>query len=219
MADDRELATVELLGALTYAQLRAFEVTARAVRVAPDARAANVVASFAVREFEAYRGLRDCLAELTDLVDAVVSRQKARIDEYFDDVPTDEDWLSACTFFAAGLPLAGDFVSEVAPFLDDPTREVVLEALTRRDSFAEYATAQVVEQVNGDPAVRDAARHLVADITGKALTQFQGAITDTDALEVLLGDEPDDRRVREVAMRVLDAHRRRMHALGVEDPE
>ncbi|MBW3662432.1 MAG: ferritin-like domain-containing protein [Actinobacteria bacterium] len=219
MADDRELATVELLGALTYAQLRAFEVTARAVRVAPDARAADVVASFAVREFEAYRGLRDCLGDLTDLVDAVVSRQKARIDEYFDGVPTHEDWLSACTFFAAGLPLAGDFVSEIAPFLDAPTREVVLEALTRRESFVEYATAQVVEQVDTDPAIRDAARHLVADITGKALTQFQGAITDTDALEVLLGDEPDDRRVREVAMRVLDAHRRRMHALGVEDPE
>ena len=219
MADDRELATVELLGALTYAQLRAFEATARAVRVAPDARAADAVASFAVREFEAYRGLHDCLTGLTDLVDAVVSRQRARIDEYFDGVPTGVDWLSACTFFAAGLPLAGDFVSEIAPFLDEPTREVVLGALTRRGSFVEYATAQVVARVGEDPATRDHARHLVADITGKALTQFQAAITDTDALEVLLGEDPDDRRVREVAMRVLDAHRRRMHALGFEDPE
>lgn len=217
--DDRDLATVELLGALTYAQLRAFEATARAVRVAPDARSADAVASFAVREFNAYGSLRDRLLVLTDLADAVIERQKGRIDEYFDGAPTDEDWLSACTFFAAGLPLAGDFVREIAPFLEEGTREVVTKALTGREAFAAFATNRVAEQVREHPAVRDVVRHLVADITGKALTQFQAAITDTDALEVLLGQQADDHRVRDVALRVLDAHRRRMHALGVEDPD
>ena len=78
------LATVELLGAVTYGQLRAFQVTAAAIAVAPDARSADQLADFAVREHEAYVVLRDHLVAETDLAAAVIDRQKAVFDAYFD---------------------------------------------------------------------------------------------------------------------------------------
>ena len=58
---------------------------------------------------------------------------------------------------------------------------------------------------------------------GRALTGYQGAMADTDALQVLLlqaGEADDDEGealVRRVAVRVLEEHRRRMHALGIDD--
>lgn len=214
--DDKALATVELLGALTYGQLRAFEVTARAVRHAPDARNADRIADFAAREHRGYEILRDRLIELTDLGGAVIDRQKPLFDTFFDHAPV-EQWLSACTFFAAGLPLAADFVREIAPSLDPETGLVVVGALADRSQFEQFAIDRLNELTEDDPAAMREVKQVVGDVLGRALTGFQSALTGTDALEVLLAGEDDDAVVKRVAMRVLSGHRERMHALGIED--
>lgn len=218
MSDERDLATVELLGALTYGQLRSFEVTARAVRHAPDVRAADRVAGFAVREHAGYQALRDHLVSRTDLAAAVMDRQRPRLDGYFDAVPVD-DWLAASTFFAVGLPIAADFIREVAPALDPPTAQIVTDSLADRGRFEAFAHEQLTSLMDADPATRDLARRLVADVLGRALTGFQSAVTDSDALDVLLADdrESGDSLVRRVAITVIGGHRRRMLALGLED--
>ena len=131
-ADDRvQLATVELLGAVTYGQLRAFQTTATAIAVAPDARSADMLADHAMREHRAYVTLRDHLVAETDLAAAVIDRQKPVFDAYFDAVPLD-DWRSACVFFTVGLPIAADFSREVAPTLQARTAEVIVAALADR---------------------------------------------------------------------------------------
>lgn len=216
--DDKTLATVELLGALTYGQLRAFETTARAVRHAPDARAADRTADFAAQEHRGYTLLRDRLIELTDLGGAVMDRQKPLFDEFFDHAPVD-DWLAACTFFATGLPMAADFIREMAPTLDERTAAVVLDALADREPFESFAIGCIRDAVAGDPAGMDRVKALVADVLGRALTGFQAALAETDALTVLLDDtgEVGDAVVKRVVMTVLAGHRRRMHALGIED--
>ena len=222
MSDARDLATVELLGALAYGQLRAFEVTARAVRCAPTSRLADRLASFAVREHQRYVALRDRLIELTDLGGPAMDRQKRVFDAFFDQAPVDE-WRSANTFFAIGLPLAADFIREIAPTLDDETAAVVLEALAGREPFEEFAIGQVAAAINDDEEGRQHTRALVADLLGRALTGFQASLADTDALHVLLGGDDSsaeaDALVRRVAVSVLDGHRRRMHALGLENLE
>jgi hypothetical protein len=220
VADEIELATVELVGALAYGQLRSFEVSTRAIRHAPDARRADQVADYALREHAGYALLRDHLMDLTDLGPAVMDRQKPHFDAYFDRVPL-EDWFEACAFFALGLPLAADFGRQIAPLLDERTGMVVVGALSDRSPFEEFATEHLrVELV--DDAARDRARHLVADMIGRALTGFQGVITDTDALKVLLASheapgESGETRVRRLALSVMEAHRRRMLDLGLED--
>lgn len=220
--DEKALATVELLGALTYGQLRAFETTARAVRHAPDARQADRIADFAAREHRAYELLRDRLIELTDLGGPVMDRQKPLFDSFFDQAPVD-DWLGACTFFATGLPLAADFIREIGPTLDPETGVVVVGALADRGAFERYAIERIRAQVSEDPAAMDRVKKLVGDLLGRALTGFQAALADTDALTVLLtadGQDPErasDDLVKRVAMRVIEGHRHRMHDLGIED--
>jgi hypothetical protein len=218
--DEKTLATVELLGALTYGQLRAFETTARAVRHAPDARQADEVAGFAAREHRAYELLRDRLFQLTDLGGAVMDRQKPLFDHFFDHAPV-EDWLGACTFFASGLPLAADFIREMAPTLDPRTAGVVVDALADRDPFEVYAIERINRMVADDPDALDRVKALVADLLGRALTGFQASLSQTDALAVLLDEHADGRGagdavVKRVAMTVLSGHRHRMHELGIE---
>jgi len=214
------LATVELLGALTYGQLRSFQVTASAVAAAPDARRADRVATFAIREHQAYTVLRDHLIDETDLAAGVIDRQRDVFDAYFDAIPL-HDWRSACAFFAVGLPIAADFGREVAPALSPQTAEVVVSALADREGFEQWALEELQAQMT-TPEEVEQVRRVVADMLGRALTGYQGAMAETDALQVLLlgadgTGEAGAALVRRVAVHVLENHRRRMHALGIDD--
>jgi hypothetical protein len=220
--DAIELATVELLGALAYGQLRSFEITSRAIRHAPDAQTADQLADFALREHGGYALLRDHLRERTDLAGTVMDRQKPHFDAYFDRVPL-EDWFSACAFFALGLPLAADFARGIAPTLPEETGMVVVGALADRGPFERFAMEQLRDQLVDDER-RDQARRLVADLLGRALTGFQGVISDTDALKVLLetsqtadGTESTEGRVKRLAISIMAGHRERVVELGLED--
>ncbi|MFA9429374.1 ferritin-like fold-containing protein [Egicoccus sp. AB-alg2] len=222
MSEEVELATVEVLGALAYGQLRSFQVTARAVGHAPDARTADELAELAVREHAGYVLLRDTLASHTDLPGAVMDRQKPHFDAYFDRVPMD-DWFSACAFFALGLPIAADFSRELAPSLDRETGMVLVASLADRGPFERFATAHLREQLVDDTAC-ERARQLVANVLGRALQGFQGIVSDTDALKVILASGADDgetgeTRVKRLAIGVMQGHHRRMIELGLEDLE
>ncbi len=221
MASELELATVEVLGALAYGQLRSFESAARAVQHAPDAGTADVLAELAVREHAAYAALRDHLAGRTDLATAVMDRQKPHFDAYFDRVPLD-DWFGACVFFAVGLPMAADFGRALAPVLAPETALVVVGALADRAPFERFAIERLGALLVDDAATQRAGR-LGADVLGRALTIFQGIIADTDALKVLLEHDAEEEgvsgeaRVKDLAITVLSGHRRRMVELGLED--
>jgi hypothetical protein len=220
VSEEIELATVELLGALAYGQLRSFEATARLIGLAPDARTADTVADVARHEHEAYVRLRDHLASRTQLAASVMDRQKPFFDAYFDRAPLD-DWFGASVFFALGLPIASDFARAVAPTLDEAAASAVTEALTDRGLFEQAATAQLASQIV-DAETRERARSLTADLLGRALTSYQGVVSDTDALKVLLAaDTPEDvnpeHRVKQLAIEVLSGHRRRSVQLGLED--
>lgn len=220
MSEEVDLATVELLGALAYGQLRSFEATARLIGLAPDSRAADAVADVASHEYAAYVRLRDHLAARTQLPSAVMDRQKPFFDAYFDRAPLD-DWFGASVFFALGLPIAADFARAIAPTLDDETAAVVTEALTGRSAFERGALEQLAIQLV-DAGARERARSLTADLLGRALTSYQGVVSDTDALKVLLAadtseDTNAEQRVKRLAIAVLSGHRRRAVELGLED--
>lgn len=222
-AGEVQLATAEVLGALAYGQLRSFQVTARAIAHAPDARDADQLAAFAVHEHRGYVLLRDRLQIHTDLATAVMDRQKPHFDAYFDRVPMD-DWFAACTFFALGLPIAADFARELAPNLDDETGRVVIASLADRGAFEAFATDRLRAQL-GDEASCERARQLVANLLGRALQGFQGIVSDTDALKVVLATggqadgESGEQRVKRLAIGVMQGHHRRMIDLGLEDLE
>jgi hypothetical protein len=221
VASEVELATVEVLGALAYGQLRSFEAAARALRHAPDAATADQLAELAVREHHGYAALRDHLASRTDLAAAVMDRQKPHFDDYFDRVALD-DWFAAGVFFAVGLPIAADFGRALAAALPSDTAVVVVGALADRAPFERFAIEQLRAQLVDDQT-RDRARHIAAELLGRALTVFQGIIADTDALKVVLEHDAEEEgisgetRVKRLAITVLEGHRRRMVELGLED--
>jgi hypothetical protein len=222
LSEELELATVELLGALAYGQLRSFEAVARLIRLAPDARMADELAAAAIDEHEQYVALRDHLAELTELPTAVMDRQKPHFDAYFDRAPLD-DWFGACVFFALGVPLAADFIRAVAPSLRGQTAGVVLRALGDRTEVEQMAMRELAGLLDSEEA-RERARHLTADLLGRALTGFQGVVSDTDALKVLLAaDVPEggsgEHHVKRLAISVMERHRHRVVELGLEDLE
>lgn len=215
------LATVELVGALAYAQLRSFATTTLAVRHAPDVRAADQVADFALWEHAGYVLLRDRLRELTDLPEPHLERQRSHIDAFFNHLPI-VDWWSACTFFAVGLPMAADFARAVAPAVDAQTAHTLVTALAERQGFETFAIEQLSVLLADDRRLRERTRRLAAEITGMALTEFQGAVTDSDALLVLLQQlqkTGDEDLLRRTAVSLLTQHRRRMAAIGVDSPD
>lgn len=222
MSDARDLATVELLGALSYGQLRSYAATARLIEIARDVRRADAIASVAAAEHAAYRRLRDHLATRTELPLAVMERQKASFDHYFDRAPLD-DRLGASVFFALGLPMAADFARAVAPRLDEESAAVVLDALATREDFERGAIEALRLQLDEADNL-ERARHLTADLLGRALTTYQHVVSDSDALRILFASGPEEtesaeRRVKRLAIEVLGGHRRRTVELGLEDLE
>lgn len=221
--DDVGLATAELLGALTYGQLRAWTTAVALVPHAPDLERTDRVIGFADRERERYRTMRQRLTELTDLPAPVLERQKPTFDRFFDAVEFG-DWLAGVAFLAVGLPLAADFARAVAPTVDDTTAEVLVGALAGRDRTARFALDEL-QVLLDDADHHDRARRMVADVIGAALTEFTGSLQSTDALRVLFerhGAEQGataESVVKRMAIDVLEAHRRRMHELGLEDLE
>lgn len=216
----RTLATVELLGVLAYGQLRSFSAMSSAVRFAPDARSADRIAAFARREHEAYETLLAHLASLTELPTAAMDRQKVLFDQFFGRAPLD-DWFGASVFFAFGIPLARDFMRTVVPVLDAASADVVVRTLDDREEVEAAAVALLRSQLTTEVA-RERARAIVADLLGQALTAFQQAAADSDALSVLLGGDGDDEasvEVRRLAMGLLTSHRARLIGLGLEDAE
>ncbi|MFU8839926.1 MAG: ferritin-like fold-containing protein [Nitriliruptoraceae bacterium] len=219
--DDLERATAELLGALAYGQLRAIEAAARLIAVAPDAETATLAADVVAHELGAYRELEADLTRRTDGPIAIMDAMKPHFDAYFDRAPLD-DWFGASVFFALGLPIAADFAGAVAPVLDGPTGALVLQAIGGREELEEAAVERLRAQLVGDEATAQA-RQLAGDLLGRALTSYQEAMGETDALKVLFAGAAQaegtsaEAQVKRLAMEVLTGHRRRTVTLGLED--
>jgi hypothetical protein len=170
---------------LAYGQLRSFGAMSAAVRFAPDARAADRIAD--LRRAASTTPTRRCTTtcELTDTADGCDGPAEGPVRPFFGRAPLD-DWFGASVFFAFGIPLARDFMRTVVPMLDPASGDVVLRTLQDRAEVEEAAIALLRSQLTTD-VLRERARAIVADLLGQALTSFQQAAGDSDALSVLLG--------------------------------
>jgi len=221
VTEDLGLATAELLGALTYGQLRAYTTAVALVPHAPDLEHTDVVLAFSERERERYEAMRARLEELTDLPGPVLERQKPAFDRFFGHL-TIEDWLSGVVFLAVGLPMAADFARAVAPTVDERTAAVIVDALAGRVEMEQFAHSELRTMLD-EPEHHERARDLVAEVIGLALTEFTGALGSTDALRVLFERHAESEGltaegvVKRTAIDVLGKHRRRMHDLDLDD--
>lgn len=212
---ERSEALAEVLGALAYALLRVFQLSAAATAVAPSMALAEAQGDFAVEELERYRRLRRRVDVISPSGEQVMLRFKRPLDAFFEAAPTD-DWLSVQVFQFLGDAIAADFAGLLASHVDADSALSVREALGSRSSHEAFALAQARKVMAEDPSAAERAVKVAGTIVGSALNSLREAVLESDALAVLLGGEDE---VKQLVMDLLANHRERLERLGLEPVE
>jgi 1,2-phenylacetyl-CoA epoxidase catalytic subunit len=208
----RSEALIEVLGALAYAQMRVFQLSAAATATAPTMALAEAQAEFAVDELERYRALRRRIDRLTEDVESVLVRFRGPLDSFFDAAPT-HDWLSVQVFQFLGDAIAADFAGMFASQIDQVSAASVREALGSRTAHEAFALNQARAVMASDPSASSRAVKVAGTIVGNAINTLRNAILESDALAVVLGGEEE---VKRHVMELLANHRERLERLGLE---
>ncbi|MFD7902463.1 ferritin-like fold-containing protein [Kitasatospora sp. NPDC059722] len=211
-------AVLDLLGALAYGELSAFERLAEDAKLAPDLADKAALARMASSEFQHYQRLHDRLAEIgADPQEAM--RPFVEPLELFHRMTAPSDWLEGLVKAYVGDAIATDFYREVAVRLDDDTRDLVLGVMSDT-GHAQFAVDKVRQAIEADPRAGGRLALWGRRLMGEALSQAQRVVAERDALSNLLvgGVQVQGFDLVEVGKmfnRITEAHTRRMAALGL----
>jgi hypothetical protein len=207
-------AVVDLLGALAYAELTAFDRLAEDARLAPTLDGRAAVAGMAVAELGHFTRLRDRLTELgADPAGAMTPFVRAL--DTFHESTRPSTWLEGLVKAYVGDGLATDFYREVAAFLPQPDRALVEEVLADT-GHADFALREVRAAVAADPTLSGRLALWARRLVGEALTQSQAVIAEHDDLaDLIITGTGDLAGVGELLARLTTAHSQRMRALGL----
>ncbi|MER6298414.1 ferritin-like fold-containing protein [Kitasatospora sp. NPDC001539] len=211
-------AVLDLLGALAYGELSAFERLAEDAKLAPDLADKAALARMASAEFQHYQRLHDRLAEVgADPQEAM--RPFVEPLELFHRMTAPSDWLEGLVKAYVGDAIATDFYREVAVRLDDDTRELVLGVMSDT-GHAQFAVDKVRRAIEADPRAGGRLALWGRRLMGEALSQAQRVVAERDALSNLLVGGVrvqgfDLVEVGKMFNRITEAHTRRMAALGL----
>ncbi|MGA5818957.1 ferritin-like fold-containing protein [Kitasatospora sp. NPDC094028] len=211
-------AVLDLLGALAYGELSAFERLAEDAKLAPDLADKAALARMASAEFQHYQRLHDRLAEIgADPQEAM--RPFVEPLELFHRMTAPSDWLEGLVKAYVGDAIATDFYREVAVRLDDDTRDLVLGVMSDT-GHAQFAVDKVRQAIEADPRAGGRLALWGRRLMGEALSQAQRVVAERDALSNLLvgGVQVQGFDLVEVGKmfnRITEAHTKRMAALGL----
>ncbi|MGW2371302.1 MULTISPECIES: ferritin-like fold-containing protein [Kitasatospora] len=211
-------AVLDLLGALAYGELSAFERLAEDAKLAPDLADKAALARMASAEFQHYQRLHDRLAEIgADPQEAM--RPFVEPLELFHRMTAPSDWLEGLVKAYVGDAIATDFYREVAVRLDDDTRELVLGVMSDT-GHGQFAVDKVRQAIEADPRAGGRLALWGRRLMGEALSQAQRVVAERDALSNLLvgGVQVQGFDLVEVGKmfnRITEAHTKRMAALGL----
>ncbi|KJY37548.1 MULTISPECIES: ferritin-like fold-containing protein [unclassified Streptomyces] len=211
-------AVLDLLGALAYGELSAFERLAEDAKLAPGLADKAELARMASAEFQHYQRLHDRLAEIGAEPEEAM-RPFVEPLELFHRMTAPSDWLEGLVKAYVGDAIATDFYREVAVRLDDDTRELVLGVMSDT-GHAQFAVDKVRQAIEADPRSGGRLALWGRRLMGEALSQAQRVVAERDALSNLLvgGVQVQGFDLVEVGKmfnRITEAHTRRMAALGL----
>lgn len=210
---ERERALAEVIGALAYAMLRVFQVTAAATVGAPTMALRERQAAFAVEQFDRFRMLRRRLEDLSPDPEAAMERLRGPLDAFYATAPVAE-WVDAQVFHYIGEAITADFAGLITPSLDDRTAAAVREALGGRDAHAAFARAEIRRAIEaGGEEAETRISASAGKIVGDAMSRLRETILESDALATVLGGED---KVKELVLELLGRHRERLEQLGVD---
>ncbi|EPH40535.1 hypothetical protein STRAU_6394 [Streptomyces aurantiacus JA 4570] len=210
-------AVVDLLGALAYGELAAFERLAEDAKLAPTLADKAELAKMASAEFHHFEQLRDRLAAVGQEPTAAMEPFVEALDGFHKQTAP-SDWLEGLVKAYVGDSIASDFYREVAARLDVDTRRLVLGVLDDT-GHASFAVEKVRAAIDADPRVGGRLALWARRLMGEALSQSQRVVADRDALSTMLvggvADGFDLAEVGRMFSRITEAHTKRMAALGL----
>lgn len=210
-------AVVDLLGALAYGELAAFERLAEDAKLAPTLADKAQLASMASAEFQHFAQLRDRLSVIDAEPTEAMQPFAGALDEFHRQTAP-SDWLEGLIKAYVGDSIASDFYREVATRLDSETRALVLGVLDD-SGHSSFAVEKVRGAIEEDPRVGGRLALWARRLMGEALSQAQRVVADRDALSTMLvgglADGFDLAEVGRMFSRITEAHTKRMAALGL----
>jgi hypothetical protein len=211
-------AVVDLLGAIAYGEMSAFERLAEDAKMSPNLLDKTELARMASTEFGHFDRLRERLAELGADPFAAMSPFQKPFDA-FHARTAPSDWLEGLVKAYVGDGLAADFYREVAAFLDTGTRDLIIESLADAGQ-SRFVVDRVRRAIAEDHRVGGRLALWGRRLMGEALSQAQRVAAERDALSALLSggvDRPgmDLAAIGRLFTRLTENHSQRMEALGL----
>jgi hypothetical protein len=207
---------VELLALLAFAELQAFDQMAADAKLAPDLRRRAVLSEMAAAEIVNYRKLEKRLVELGVDVEDAMAPYASALTAYHDQTEP-KDWLEALTKAYVGDGIADDFYREVAAFLAEEDRGLVLEVL--HDSrYTDFAAEEIRAAIQADPKVANRMSMWARRLVGEGLVQAQRVAAERVALTVLIMvGSGDQSGVQSLLKRLTTEHTARMATVGLNN--
>jgi len=212
-------AVVDLLGAIAYGEMSAFERLAEDAKMAPSLEDKIELAAMASTEFGHFCSLRDRLGELGADPFAAMNPFQQPFDSFHArTAPT--DWLEGLIKAYVGDGLASDFYREIAAFVDADTRALIIESLEDAGQSA-FVVDRVRKAIEADHRVGGRLALWGRRLMGEALSQAQRVAAERDALSALLAggvDRPgmDLAAIGRMLARLTENHAKRMAQLGLD---
>jgi hypothetical protein len=211
-------AVVDLLGAVSYGEISAFERLVEDARMAPSLEDKVAIATMASAEFAKVAALHARIVELGADPFAAMAPFREAIDTFHEHTAP-SDWFESLVKAYVGDGLADDFFREIAAFLDAETRDLVVASLDAAGQ-ASFVVDRVRAAIAADPRLGGRLALWGRRLMGEALTQAQRVAAEREALSALLAggiDRPglDLAAIGRMFSRITERHAARMEELGL----
>ncbi len=210
---------LDLLGVLAYGELTAFERMVDDAKLAPTLADKAELAGLSVAEFGHFSRLRDRIVVMGADPVAVMRPFRPAVDSFHAHTAP-RDWLEGVVKAYVGDGIAADFYREIAEYLDESTRTVVLDTLAET-GYSDFAVARVRAAIEADPRIAGRLTLWARRLVGEALSQAQRVAAERDVLSALLvggadGHGMDLANLGRMFARLTEKHVDRMNTLGLQ---
>ena len=207
-------ALIDLLAALAYGELSAFDHLADDARLAPTLAGRAEMSAMAAVEFGHFQRLSARLREFGVAPEDAMEPFVAPLETYHD-LTAPVTWLEGVVKAYVGDGMAADFYREVAKLADPQTRALI-ESVLVDAGRAEFAVSEVHAAVAAQPSTADRLALYARRLVGEAISQTQHVLADRDALTYLLVSGAGDLQgVAGLIERITSRHDERMKLLGL----